>query len=139
MFKINEEILLGIELCNGIATARSEFKKINTFESPLGQEDPYEILFSDFFEILRKEDLNFYDGKIQVINIIKEVDINLLESLLSFVRKYTHNLKLRVTKSKNNKHIYLCLDKVYNKQIYYVDNDLDAKKVYKSLGIDSWI
>lgn len=135
MIKINEKFLLVIGLADGFGLAKADFKKYHKFDL---EDDPYDIIFRDIIEILYKDDQSFFDGKIQNIDIIKEVDESLLDLLLNLVRKYTYSLDLRIMKSNNNKRIYLCLDKVYNKNTYYVDNQNEEKKVFKYLKAEYW-
>lgn len=135
MKKIQEKVIIALQLWDGISTAVEEFKKIHEFEI---ENDPYEIIFLDIRELLFKEDKSFFEGEIQDINIITEVDQSKFELLLNLVRKYTHDLDLRILKSKDNKHLYISLDKLYNKNIYYVDSVTEEKKVYKCLRAEYW-
>lgn len=135
MKKIQEKVIIALQLWDGISAAVQDFKKFHEFEI---ENDPYEIIFYDIRELLFKEDQSFFEGEIQDINIITEVDQNKFELLINLVRKYTHNLDLRIIKSKDNKHLYISLDKLYNKNIYYVDSVNDEKKVYKCLRAEYW-
>lgn len=132
MIEIKEKYILTMIIARGIRIATAKFKKINKFRI---RQIP--IVYTDILEEIQKsvEYYNVFDNEIDIIYLdSKSIDDNLLNMLLNLLKAETYTCGLRIIKDSNNNFLYVYMDKVYNKNIYYVDDTKTKDQVKKSLG-----
>lgn len=129
MIKVNEESITGIGLINGIDAAMRKFDKINNVSYDIKKPDPFALFYRDFSDLTDSKSL--YEGEIEVFSLSKNIDLELLDTLLTLIKKETYTLGLRILRKEN--FLYVYIDNVINKSTYYVDEEKE-KKIWKSIG-----
>lgn len=134
MVEINEKDILSLEIRKGINLADEKFRESNI--NVLNDDDLYYLYNDITWQIIVS--VMYYWERDNIIDIIylanKNIDVNLLNGILNQIKKETYMYGLRIIKDSNNDFLYLYVDKVYNDEIYYVDDKLEKEKVRKSLG-----
>lgn len=135
MIKIDEKYILRGEIMIGINKAKWEFQKIHKYNSRKGS-----VVYLDIIEQIN-DIISYYklykvfDNEIEIIYLdSKDIDDSVLNMLLNLIKKETYTLGLRFIKDPNNNFLYVYIDKVYNKNIYYVDDRKAEICVKKALG-----
>lgn len=130
MIKITEESIIGIGLINGIDAAMRKFDKINNVSYDMKNPDPFALFYRDFSDLTDSKSL--YEGEIEVFSLPKNIDLKLLDILLTLIKKETYTLGLRILRKENLLYIYI--DNVINKDSYYVDDENIITNIKINLG-----
>lgn len=131
MIEINEKQILNLKIRQGIILAEDNFKKYN--KCYLSDDDIYsDVIWQIIISVMYYWENNNVIDTIYLNN--KNMDTNLLNILLNLIKKATYIYGLRIIKDQNNNFLYVYIDKVYNNEIYYVDDKKTINNIEKSLG-----
>lgn len=130
MMKINEKSIIGIGLVDGIDAAMRKFDKINNVSYDMNKADPFAFFYRDFSDLTDSKSL--YEGEIEVFSLPKNIDLELLDTLLTLIKKETYTLGLRILRKENLLYVYI--DNVINKDSYYVDDENIMANIKIALG-----
>lgn len=130
MLKVNEKSITGIGLINGIDAAMRKFNKINKVDYSMNTIDPFALFYRDFSDLTDIKSL--YEGEIEVFSLPKNIDLKLLDTLLTLIKRETYTLGLRILRKENLLYVYI--DNVMNKDSYYVDDENIMTNIKISLG-----
>lgn len=133
MVEINEKDILSLEIRKGINLADEKFREQSI--NVLDDDDLYYLYNDITWQIIVS--VMYYWERDSIIDIIylanKNIDVNLLNGLLNQIKKETYMYGLRIIKDPKNNFLYLYVDKVYNDEIYYVDDKKTRDDVKLSL------
>lgn len=135
MVEVNEKNILNLQIRKGINLAEEKFRKQNI--NVLNDEELYYLYNDITWQIIVS--VMYYWEWDNIIDIIylsnKNIDVNLLTELLNLIKKETYMYGLRIIKDPNNHFLYLYVDKIYNDEVYFVDDFYDREKIKASLGL----
>ena len=107
MIKINEKSMIGIGLVNGIDAAMDKFEKIHSIQFGKNTKDPYALFYRDFVDLTESNSL--YEGEIEIFYLSENIDLKLLDVLLTLIRKETYTFGLRILRKENLLYVYIKL------------------------------
>lgn len=130
MVEINEKSIIGAWLTIGLQDAMRSFEKVNSIEYGEETTDLFALFDRDFEDFINNSD--FFKGEIEVFYLSKNINLEILDELLTLIKKKTASLGLRIIRKQD--FLYVYLDNVINKEVYYADDETEKYKIKKSLG-----
>ncbi len=130
MFKINEKSIIGIGLVNGLDSAMDNFLQINKVKFGKNTTDPFALFYRDFEDLI-SESNKLYDGEIEIFYLSENIDLDLLDTFLTLIKRQTYPLGLRILRKQN--FLYIYLDRIINKEIYIVEDFNEQQKLKNTI------
>lgn len=130
MFKINEKSIIGIGLVDGLDSAMDNFLQINKVQFGKNTTDPFALFYRDFEDLI-SESNKLYDGEIEIFYLSENIDLDLLDTFLTLIKRQTYPLGLRILRKQN--FLYIYLDRIINKEIYIVEDFNEQQKLKNTI------
>lgn len=130
MFKINEKSIIGIGLVDGLEIAMNNFLQVHKIQFGKNTTDPFALFYRDFEDLI-SESNKLYDGEIEIYYLSENIDLDLLDTFLTLIKRQTYPLGLRILRKENLLYVYL--DRIINKEVYIVEDFNEQQNVKNTI------